>query len=1050
MQIIKNTSIRILFCLLVLSSVNLFAQKSTSRIISGEVIDAESSDPLIGVSIRVKEDFKRSAITDVNGKFSIKASDSETLEVSYMGYTTNWVAVKGFKKTIMLSVNTKALSEVVVIGYGTVNKKDFTGALSNVKMEDVMRAPVPNIAQALAGRVSGLQVSSLSGQPGEDSDIIIRGGNSITQDNSPLYVVDGFPIEGFSLSSINPEEIEELTVLKDASATSIYGSRAANGVIIIETKKGKEGAPSISYNVNYGIQKVSNKMDMMNPYDFVNYQLEHWPDRNTVIYLDRPNRTLEDYKTIEGHDWQDQLFRTASLSTQNLSIRGGNRGTKYSFSGNAVNQEGVIIESGFQRYQGRARIDQEINSKLKFNLNLSYSQDKNYGQLTNSQASDNNSYATYIMYRTWGYRPVSTGQNLEDFLFDDDEDGGSTLLVMNPIISTQNEFREQNRSFLTTNLGVDYDLPWDLKLNVRAGYRTRTYVDEAFNNSNTYRGFPSANNANGPNGSFSERKYDNWMNENTISYDKKFNKRHRLTALVGSSVQTQDYNRYGFSAIQVPNEELGIRALGTGLPKSPIYDASANTLASFFSRVNYNYRSKYLLTATLRADGSSKFAPQNRWGYFPSFAAAWNLGRENFFKKLSFISDSKIRASWGATGNNRVNDFATSSIIDLNDYYGIGTGSGIPDYALTLSTFGNKSLKWETTYQFDIGYELSLFKNRLNFVVDYYNKNTEDLLLNANVPTSIGYSRIYKNIGAIQNRGLEVELHSVNINTKNFKWSTDFNISFNKNKILSLTEGEKMMFSNARFTGSWNAGNLYIAQVGMPVSSFFGLTWDGVYQLSDFDKSATDVYSLKDGVVSLYEDRTLTQPGDIKYKDINGDMIIDDKDKTVIGRTLAKHYGGLNNNFQYKSFGLSVFFQWNYGNQVMNANRLMFEGNASNRSGLNQFTSYNDRWTIDNPSNEHYATRGSGPVGYYSTKELEDGSFIRLKTVELTYRLPKTVLRQIRRVDFSLAAQNLYTWSNYSGLDPEISTQNSILTPGFDYSAYAQNFTISFGAKVSF
>ncbi|WP_017260032.1 SusC/RagA family TonB-linked outer membrane protein [Pedobacter arcticus] len=1047
MQIIKKTPIRIFLCLLLtLNLSNVFAQKVTLKTINGEVLDAEKNEPLIGVNIKVKEDFKRSAITDINGKFSIKASEKETLEITYMGFTTTFVAVQGFQKTIKLKPDTKALSEVVVIGYGTVNRKDFTGALSEVKMEDVNRAPVPNIAQALAGRVAGLQVSALSGQPGEESDIIVRGGNSITQDNSPLYVVDGFPIEGFSLSSINPEEIEELRVLKDASATAIYGSRAANGVVIIETKKGKEGSPTISYNVNYALQKANKFMDLMDPYEFVKYQLEYTPADAESIYLTRPNRTLEDYKNVQGYNWQDKLFRTAIMNNHNLSLRGGNRGTKYSFSGNLINQDGVIINSGFNRYQGRARVDQEINKNLKFNLNLNYSTDKNYGQLTNAQASGNNSYATYIMYRTWGYRPVTTGGDLEDMLFDDDEGGSETLLVMNPIVSTRNEFREQSRTFFTSNIGVDYNLPWDLKLNMRGGYNTRTTVDEYFNNSQTYRGYPSANNANGIHGGISERKYVNWMNENTVTYNKKFNARHRLDALVGVSIQGENQDRYGYTAIKIPNEELGIRSLGSGYPKDQIYTSSANMLLSYLTRVNYNYRSKYLLTATFRADGSSKFAPQSRWGYFPSFAAAWRLGNENFFKKLPYVSDSKLRASWGATGNNRISDFATSNIVQMGDYYGIGTGGAIPDFALTMDNFGNKSLKWETTYQLDIGYEISLFKNRLNFVVDYYNKNTKDLLLNANVPYATGYQRIFRNIGSIRNRGFEVEISSINIDKKDFKWRSSFNISVNQNKVLALTDDEKTMFTNPSFTASWNASNLYITQIGMPVSSFYGLLWDGVYQTSDFDASNM----LKDGVVSLYEDRSLTQPGDIKYKDVNGDLLIDDKDKLVMGRTLAKHYGGLNNNFQYKNIGLNVFFQWNYGNQIMNANRLMFEGNASNRSGLNQFASYEDRWTVDNPSNENFRTRGAGPVGYFSTKQLEDGSFIRLKTVELTYRMPKKWVRKISSVDFSVAAQNLYTWSNYSGLDPEVSTRNSILTPGFDYSAYAQNLTISFGAKIFF
>ncbi len=1016
---------------------------------TGVVVDSSTNEVLVGVVVQNTNTPNFNARTNGSGEFSIQAYRRDIVSFSYVGYETVNFLAQAIPKQVVMKPSATSIDEVVVIGYGTVNKKDFTGSLSEVNVEDINRAPVPNVAQALAGRVAGLQVNALSGQPGEESDIIIRGGNSITQDNSPLYVVDGFPIEGFSLSSINPEEIESLSVLKDASATSIYGSRAANGVVIIETKKGNEGRPVITYNLNLAMQQPVKFMDLMDPYEFVKYQLELNSDYEE-LYLNRQNRTLEDYKSIAGHDWQDMLFRRALMHNHNLALRGGSRGTKYSFSGNLVNQDGVIIESGFSRYQGRARVDQEINKKLKVNLNLNYSKDKNYGQLTNQQASGNNSYATYIMYRTWGYRPVSTTGNLEEILVDDDEDGTETLLIINPILSTKNEFREQNRTFFTSNLGIDYTLPWNLKLDVRGGYSTRMTRDEYFNNSKTYRGFPSSNNANGVHGGFRETTLTDWMNENTLRYNKKFNSRHQMDALVGMTMQGRHTDRYGFTSIQIPNEELGMRALGMGYPKDPVSTASANTLLSYLARVNYNYRGKYLLTANFRADGSSKFLPQNRWGYFPSFAAAWRLGREEFFKNISFISDSKLRASWGATGNNRVGDFASASILDMGDFYGIGMGASTPDFALTLSNFGNEDLRWETTYQLDIGYELSLFKNRLNFVVDFYNKDTKDLLLNANVPTSVGTQRIYRNIGSMRNRGLEIEVSSVNINKKNFKWSSSFNISFNQNTVLALTDDEKTMFSNAGFTATWNAANLYITQIGKPVSSFYGLLWDGVYQLSDFNQMPNGTYVLKDDVPSLYEDRSLTQPGYIKYRDTNGDNIIDDKDKLIMGRTLPKHYGGFNNNLKYKNLSLNVFFQWNYGNDIMNANRLMFEGNSTNRISLNQFASYADRWTPDNPSNEYFKTRGAGPAGYYSTRELEDGSFLRLKTVELAYRLPKWWVRSVSSIDLSVAAQNIYTWSNYSGLDPEVSTKNSILTPGFDYSAYAQNLTVAFGAKVTF
>lgn len=502
--------------LLLISIITVYGQR---REYSGVVVDSESKQAIEGVLVRNTNTPSISTTTNAKGEFKIMSGVRDVISFSSIGYATlNYIA-SGMPKEILLGQESEEIEEVVVIGYGTVDKKDFTGSLSELDVEDINRAPVPNVAQALAGRVAGMQVNALSGQPGEESDIIIRGGNSITQDNSPLYVVDGFPIEGFSLSSINPEEIAEIQVLKDASATAIYGSRGANGVVIIETKKGQEGAPQISYNLSMGMQRATKYMDMMDAYEFVKYQLEFNPDYEE-LYLTRQNRTLEDYKHVSTHDWQGMLFRNALMHNHNLAIRGGTRGTKYSFSGNVIDQDGVVINSGFSRYQGRARVDQELTSKLKANLNVSYSKDQNYGQLNNEQASGNNSYATYIMYRTWGYRPVSTTGNLEEMLFDDDGEGGETLLVMNPIISTRNEFREQNRTFFNANLGLDYELPWKMQLNIRGGYRWRQYRNEAFNNSNTYRGFPHANNANGVNGSFSENSYTDWMNENTLTYKK--------------------------------------------------------------------------------------------------------------------------------------------------------------------------------------------------------------------------------------------------------------------------------------------------------------------------------------------------------------------------------------------------------------------------------------------------------------------------------------------------------------------------------------------------
>lgn len=1015
---------------------------SQFSMISGIVTDESTRMPLFGVTVRVKNT-NNVVITDKDGKFLLKNVEKNAiLVISYVGYEPREVSVTGQTKIqVALKRSVEKLDELVVIGYGTVAKKDLTGSVGLVNLDDIKKAPVANMGEALAGRIAGLQVTSDDGQPGTEMNIVIRGGNSITQNNSPLYVIDGFPMEDFSIMTLNPDDVKSISILKDASSTAIYGSRAANGVIIVETKKGGFSSPLITYNAYYGLQKVSKRMDLMEPYEFVKYQLELNEAIAKDIYLTSLDRELEDYKNVKGYDWQNSLFKTGPIYNHNISVGGGTTGTRYFFSGNMTDQKGVIDYTGLKKYQGRLNLEQRLSKKIKSDIRLNYSRDKNYGQLSNA-------IDVYPMLRIWGGRPVTPSGDLMDLLFDD-EDGAPGLL--NPIISNKNEFRQQTRTNFGANTSIDYAILPNLKLKMQGGYTSTVLRREYFNNSKTYSGYPSGNNTKGVNGGFSDRTFATWLSENTINYVKNINKSHEINMLLGWTMQGRNSDTYSFESIQVPNEELGIRSLGTGTPSNVTSEATVNTMLSYLGRLNYSYKNKYLLTATFRADGSSRFVKKNRWAYFPSFAAAWNMKRERFLSNRGFIGTSKLKASWGTTGNNDVGDFAPYSAGTVGDYYGIGTGSSMPDYAFIISNFGNKDLRWETTSQFDLGYELGLFNNRINIEADYYHKITKDLLLNANVPYATGFTKIYKNIGSIQNKGFELTVNTVNIRNKNFVWNSSFNISFNQNEILSLADDEKNMFTDVRFTASaWDGAKLYLAQVGKPVASFYGLIWDGTYQLEDFDLLANGTYVLKSTVTTNGDSRNSIQPGDIKYKDSNGDRIIDEKDKMIIGRTQPRYYGGFNNDFSYKGLNLSVFFQWSYGNQIMNANRIMFEGNAINRIGLNQFTTYEDRWSLDNQSSKNHRTGGEGPLGFYSTKQLEDGSYLRLKTVQLSYRLPKTWIPYVSSIDINISAQNLYTWTNYTGMDPEVSSRNSILTPGFDFSAYARPRTTSLGLKVVF
>lgn len=1026
----------------------IYSQQTDRKLVRGTVID-ENNETLIGVHIQVKEDVKRSAVTDKDGKFSIRASQNETLIFNYIGYVKQQVLVSNIKESIKLKPSQTALDEVVVIGYGTVKRKDITGAVAEVKMDDLAKAPVSSFDQALAGRIAGVQVNSNEGQPGSEINIVIRGGNSLTQSNSPLYVIDGFPIEDFSNAALNTDDIESISVLKDASATAIYGSRGANGVIIIETKKGKAGRPVLAYNGYAGLQQVTKSIELMNPYEFVKYQTERDPDKMVQTYLTRPGYTVEDYKNAENIDWTDMLFRSALMHNHNLSMRGGNAQTKYSISGSLLGQDGVIINSGYSRYQGRIVLDQTVTKKLKVGLNINYTKDKNYGALTSSQAAGTRAYSTYLMYRTWGYRPVAVGDEFDVFedLFDSDDDSNR---IMNPIIGTKNELRQQQRTNFTANANINYDISNDLKFNVRAGINNRLTRNESFNNSKTFRGYPSAGNLKGVNGSFSDQDLNDWMNENTLTYKKRINKDNQFDITAGFTIQGTSASTYGFESTNIPNEELGLVALQLGIPSSVISYKSRNALMSYLGRVNYNFKSKYLLTASFRADGSSKFSPENRWGFFPSGAFAWQMGRENFMKNLRFVSESKLRVSYGITGNNRVGDFARYHSIDLSDYYSFSNET--PAYAALINNLGNKDLRWEKTAQADIGYDLSLFKNKVNLTVDVYTKTTSDLLLNSNLPLSSGRPNLYKNVGKVRNNGLEISLSTINIKNKNFSWQSDFNISFNNNKVLALADGEKNIQSTVNWTGDFANSFLYLAKIGGPAAAFYGYVWDGVYQFEDFDQQANGTYFLKNGIPTNGNDRSVIKPGDIKYVDQNGDGILSDQDRVVIGRALPIHTGGFNNNFTYKGFNLNVFFQWNYGNDIYNANRIIFEGNFTNRSNLNQFATYNDRWTPENPSNTQFRIGGQGPAGVYSSRTIEDGSYLRLKTVQLGYNLPKDLLKKLsmNAINIYMAGQNLYTWTNYSGLDPEVSVRHSNLTPGLDYSAYARARTITLGLKATF
>jgi TonB-linked SusC/RagA family outer membrane protein len=1007
--------------------------------------------PISGAFVSVKDGTQKVA-TNEQGNFIIRSIDADaTLIFTMVGYTSQTIPLAGRENiNVILTESNNRLDEVVVIGYGSAKKEDLTGSVSMVKVTDLANAPVASFDQALAGRVAGVQVSSNEGQPGgEGINIVIRGNGSLTQSNAPLYVVDGFPIEDFDNGALNNDDIASINILKDASATAIYGARGANGVIIIETKKGKLGAPEVSYNGSYGSQEIAKRMEMMNTYEFVKYQIDRG---NGASYL-TDDRTADYYSGVKGVNWQDQLFRRGSTQIHNIAVRGGTAQTKYSISGSVYNSDAIIINTGYDRYQGRISLDQTFNNKFKTGINLNYSKQSYFGReasVSTGSASSN------LLYATLGYRPVTgsidfSEDDLADNIIDEDVNGLEDYRV-NPIISTQNEYRNVVKDNLITNAYVSYEFIKGLTFKATGGINYFASESGYFYNSKTSRGTPLIpTNSRGQWGGITNSGRTALSNENTLTYEKKIDKNHSIDIVGGFSIQKSSNKSSGFVTTNIPNESLGINGLGDGVPFSNATRASVFTLQSYLSRINYNYKSKYLLTASFRADGSSKFIKANRWGYFSSGAFAWRMSKEPFMQNINFISDGKLRVSYGLTGNNRVSDFATRAVIDPHAFSSYAFGNESPTMGVQIPSLGNPTLKWETTKQIDLGYDLSLFKNRVELTVDVYRKTTVDLLLNASMPGHTGFTTIYKNIGNVENKGLEITLNTINIRKRDFTWESNFNISFNKNKILALAEGEDNIRNNIAWENSYDNTPLYISKIGQPAGQMYGYLWDGIYQYSDFNENLPGVYTLKNNVPTNNNDRTniTIKPGDIKYKDLNADGVINDFDKTIIGKGLPVHTGGFSNNFSYKGIRLGVFLQWSYGNDLLNANKLIFEG--SSKQNLNQFASYINRWTPENQSNDHYRIGGQGPSGTYSSKVVEDGSYLRLKTLFLGYSLPKKMIKWARMKDiaFTLAAQNLITWTGYSGFDPEVSTKNSTLTPGFDYSAYPHARTVVFGIKAS-
>ncbi|WP_417121675.1 SusC/RagA family TonB-linked outer membrane protein [Phocaeicola plebeius] len=1036
-------------------------------LVKGTVID-KTGESVIGASIQVKGT-TQGTITDIDGKFSLGVPDKKSvIVISFIGYATKELQVDPSKPmSIVLEEDTKVLDEVVVVGYQEVRKKDLTGSVAKADMNELLNTPVGSFDQTLGGRIAGVNVSSGEGTPGGTMNIVIRGNNSLTQDNSPLYVIDGFPVEDAAIAStINPSDIESLDILKDASATAIYGARGANGVVIITTKKGKVGKAQITYDGSVTMQHVTRTIPMMDAYEFVKLQAETYPAsiaNSTGGYLmeyQGKQWTLEDYRDIFQYDWQDEILRTALQHNHNIRITGGTEGVRYNASVSYYNQDGILLNSGYERFQARANTVVK-RDKLDISLTTNYSRSIQTGS-TPSETSY--SGMNNLFYSVWGYRPVTyPNKSMESLLNDvmDEAIDSSNDYRFNPIRSLKEEYRKYYINNLQMNGYVSYEFIKGLKLKVSGGYTYDARKNDQFNNSNTRYGGPTSTDK--VNAQIIRNERLTWLNENTLTYQTNIKKKHFFNSLIGITFQNSDYEYYSLKSTHIPNESLGMAGMADGTLSSSSSLKSSWAMMSYLARLNYNYKSKYYATASFRADGSSKFSKKHRYGYFPSGSLAWNFMEEEFMAPIKkVVRAGKLRVSWGLTGNNRIGEYDYYALLQMlkekqGDYISNGSiPSGVYPFDNDMSSVGmvpvslpNEDLKWETTEQWNVGLDLSFFDERLNFTADVYRKTTRDLLLEASLPLVSGYYSATKNIGKVRNDGLELSLSTVNIKTKDFTWTSDFNIAFNKNEVLELAENQLSLTTAAKFDQNYNSQPSYIAKVGLPMGMMYGYLYEGTYKYDDFIKSGNS-YTLKDNV-PYFSSEANTQPGMPKYKDINGDGVIDSNDRTIIGRGLPIHTGGFTNSFAYKGFDLSIFFQWSYGNDIMNANRLFFE-NAGGKKDLNQFASYANRWTPDNPDSDIPAATKSASNNVISSRIIEDGSYLRLKTVTLGYTFPKTLIAKAKlsNARVYLAAQNLWTWTSYSGYDPEVSIRNSALTPGLDFSSYPRAFTLSFGVNLGF
>ena len=1041
---IKSISTRGWFTLLTLIlTISLYAQNATLK---GVIVD-ETDTPLIGATVQVKGT-STGSITDFDGNYTIKANKGAVITFSYIGYKTQEIKFTG-QPTVNIKMvpDNQTLDEVVVVGYGTMKRSDLTGSVASIAAKDVEGFKTSSVAGALGGQIAGVQITSTDGTPGAGFSINIRGVGTLTGDSSPLYIVDGFEVD--DIDYLSNSDIESIEILKDASSSAIYGARAANGVVLISTKSGKIGKPIINYNGSASYRKISKKLDVLSPYEFVKLQGEvnskysdsyfktgNDDDGNPYRY-----QSLDDYIGVSGVNWQDETFNPTWSQDHSLSIMGGTEDTKYNASFSRYIENGIFKNSGFNKTTGKFRLDQKLSKSLSFNFTVNDALTNREGVGTSGDSGRFNMLAQILSARPTGGLKLTDEELLASAIDPEMLESGESLAQVNPVKQTESVTNNKRAEMWSGNASATWQIIKGLTFKTSGTYNTTNNRTDIFYKDGSKEAY---RNGQKPYGRTQMGRDVRWTNSNNLTWKQKV-KKHNYDIMLGHEVSFKSTEYLLGEAMDFPFDNLGNDYLGLGATPSRVESSySEKTLLSFFARGNYNYDNRYLFTATVRADGSTVFSNKNKWGFFPSFSAAWRVSEEAFMKDVEWVSNFKVRLGWGIVGNDRISNYLSMDLYEANKY-GIGNNTVT---VLTPKQLKNANLKWEGASSVNLGVDLGFFDNRLNVTADFFIKDTKDLLLAQSLAHVTGFDSQMQNIGKIQNKGIELSLNSTNIQTRNFTWQTNFNISFIKNTLKGLASGVESMYARSGFDSNFTAYD-YIATVGQSLGLIYGYEFDGIYQSSDFYTTPDNQLILKEGITNNARYGSV-KPGVVKYKDQDGDGIITTNDRTVIGNAMPKWYGGITNTFNYKGIDFSFMFQFNYGNDIYNATRLYATQSRSGRR--NMLAEVADRWSPTNASNKVPSQDGYIVNDVYS-RFIEDGSFLRLKNITLGYTLPHKWTRKFHASKLRIYAtgQNLFCISGYSGYDPEVNSASSNpMTPGLDWGAYPKSRVFTFGIDLQF